>query len=145
MIYNQNTNVVQRRVFRLLKRDKATQAGIDTCTLWRLFEDDWGKKELKVYQNLFALVVVPTVYKEFLSMQGSCHYSVARKDFFLELIDADVKPTTELLRINGDSQIIGELKAFQIPFFITDNTPHFTGKGIEVVDSKTVRRIFGTS
>lgn len=126
-----------------MDRNSAIHAGIDTNTLWRLFEGNWKDKELKVYQNLFALSVVPTVYKEFLSMQGARYYRVERKDEFLVLIGAVVIYPKQGLCKDGDSQIIGELKGNGIPNFITDNTRHFEGNGINVLDSKKFRGIFG--
>jgi len=146
MIDNQYENKIEvqekHSILRLLSRAFSIVAAIDTCVLWRLFEGDWKSKEFKIYQNFFALVVVPTVYKEFLSMQGQRFYSIVQKDNFLKLLDVDVRYPSSAQKKSGDNQILDELQSIDISLFITDNIRHFEGLTVEVMDSRKVSNLF---
>ena len=137
----------ERTIFRVVRREMAMRAGFDTCTLWRLFEEDeWYKNiEFKIYQNLFAVEIVPTVYKEFMAMQGTRYNSVSRREAFLRLIDAHVIYPTRPQRKYGDEQIVDELVENSISMIVTDNVRHFEETGIEVIDSKMVAKILASA
>ena len=126
-------------------------AGMDTSTVIRLHQGNWGLNQIKVYQNLLQCYIAPTVYKEFFNYQDPAKFtSFKNKERFLRLLGPEIWYPKDTTRIDDESdrQIMLEYDQGGIYLVITDNVDHFKRyqkefPEIRVIDGRILAKILG--